>query len=76
MPKRWRIVSGQVASGEAGFGYELLDEQGTVLHRSDLEWRSERAVDDELGRVEDGDIVFLDGDVKGPKHRPGRKPKP
>ena len=70
MPKRWRIVAG------SNFGYELLDEQGNAVYRSELRWSSERAVDDELGNVEDGDIEFPDGKVKGPKHRPGRKPKP
>jgi hypothetical protein len=68
MPKRWRIVGG------SNFGYELLDEQGNAVHESGRHWSSERAVDDELGKVQDGDIEFPDGKVKAPKHR--RKPQP
>jgi hypothetical protein len=70
MPKRWRIVSG------SSFGYQLLDEHGSVVYRSPITWSTEQAVDDELGRIEDGDIEFPDGKVKGPKHRKGRKPRP
>jgi hypothetical protein len=70
MPKRWRIVSG------SSFGYELLDEKGISVYTSPANWGSEQAVDDELGRIEDGDIEFPDKMVKGPKHRKGRKPRP
>lgn len=70
MPKRWRIVSG------SSFGYELLDEHGSAVYKSPFSWGSEQAVDDELSRIEDGDIEYPDKTVKGPKHRKGRRPRP
>jgi hypothetical protein len=62
--------------GGSNFGYELLDEHGDAVYKSDRKWSSTDAVDDELDNIEDGDIEFPDGKVKGPKHRSGRKPKP
>lgn len=70
MPKRWRIV------GVSNFGYELLDEEGLAVYRSERRWSSADAVDEELYEIEVGDIEFPDGKVKGPKNRFGRRPRP
>jgi len=66
MPKRWRVMSG------SGWGYDLLDAEGTVVYSSPRTWDSEEAVDDELGEIEDGDIEFPGNRVEPPRHRRGK----
>lgn len=63
MPKRWKMVSG------SKFGFELLDKDGKkVLHGSGKRWETQQEMEDELDEIQNGEIEFLDGSVKPPRH--------